>query len=318
MFNTKSMNRYLRSLALATSLVGASMAAQAVTYSSMVVFGDSLSDTGNVAAVTGFIPLPPYATGRFSNGPVYTDVLAAGLGVSSLHSLGGGTNFAFGGATIVPNGTGTPSLTEQSNGYLAATGGIADAGALYVVFGGGNDIRGSASTADAVNAANGLVSIVQNLIAAGAANILVPNLPDLGATPEAIGGGGAGVDSTARSLTYNSTLAAGLATLSGANIIELDVFGILNNMIANPGSFGITNTDEVCFEGATGVGGGGAVCSNPDEYIFWDGIHPTAAIHEELGNIAFGLVSPVPVPAAAWLFGSALLGLAGAGRKKVA
>src|SRR6478672_780719 len=68
-------------------------------YTGLIVFGDSLSDTGNDAIATrGAIPGPPYAQGRFSNGPNYVDELAQNLGLSSTPSLAGGTNSAFGGA----------------------------------------------------------------------------------------------------------------------------------------------------------------------------------------------------------------------------
>ena len=295
----------LHSFTTAIVLLVTSTANAALSYSNLVVFGDSLSDTGNVTALTGFIPQAPYSSGRFSNGDVYTDVLADGLGLSSLNSLGGGSNYAFGGARIVPNGPGVPSLDEQANQYLTSVGGIADEQALFVVFGGGNDLLNSNTMAEAEMAANTLVTIVDDLITAGAVNILVPNLPDLGMTPSRLGD----ADITNRTVHFNHTLSSGLSTLSGAMIMELDVFAILSGIGADPAAFGLVNTTEVCFEGSLGVGGAGAVCSNPDEYLFWDGIHPTAAGHQLMGAVALETVSPVPVPGAIWLFSSALLAL---------
>src|SRR6266705_841732 len=69
-------------------------------YSNVFVFGDSLSDAGNVFVATGgAVPVsPPYFQGRFSNGPTYAADLATRLGVQATPSLLGGTNFAFGGA----------------------------------------------------------------------------------------------------------------------------------------------------------------------------------------------------------------------------
>src|SRR5437660_8377950 len=46
----------------------------------MVVFGDSLSDVGNVYAATGSPPAP-YYPGRYSNGPIWVERLAANLGL---------------------------------------------------------------------------------------------------------------------------------------------------------------------------------------------------------------------------------------------
>lgn len=60
-------------------------------FSKLYIFGDSLSDQGNIFNITKFansldsqipiIPNSPYFEGRFSNGPVWTDYLAAGLGL---------------------------------------------------------------------------------------------------------------------------------------------------------------------------------------------------------------------------------------------
>ena len=98
-------------------MVIASLPAQAGLYNSMVVFGDSLSDSGNNALVIGtrseqahygntYVPTFPYAISRvYSNGPVWASDAASMLGVPLTPSgpLGtGGTNFAFGGATTGP------------------------------------------------------------------------------------------------------------------------------------------------------------------------------------------------------------------------
>ena len=142
---------------LALTLVAlTSLPAAASTYSSLVVFGDSLSDSGNNAAVglfdpnqviTGntYIPTNTYAPMTFSNGLVWASDVASRLGVPLQPSLALGTNFAFGGAT-----TGTPgpgpggfpfSLLTQASQYLAATQNMASPNALYVVEGGGNNAR---------------------------------------------------------------------------------------------------------------------------------------------------------------------------------
>ena len=301
------------------ALVVSLVSAQASAYSALYVFGDSLSDTGNVNVVTGGVPLPPYATGRFSNGPVWVETFAANLGLTAVNSLSGGTNYAFGGApTGAPFTSSSPSLTVQATGmYLPSVGGVADPNALYVVWGGGNDVRSGSGAVLSASVPN-IVNIITTLAAAGATNFLVPNLPNIGLTPEAIAGGPATVaGATFLSVTFNGQLiaaTAGLRSSLGVNIIDVDVYSFLNNVIANAGALGITNTTGKCFSGTTGVGGPGTVCANPNEYVFWDGIHPTAAAHAMLGNFAS---SAVPVPAAAWLFVSGVAAL-GALRRKAA
>ena len=68
-------------------------------FSSIYFFGDSLSDVGNLNAVTlGILPGDAYYDGRFSNGPVYSELLADEFGLGPLRpSIRGGTGFAYGG-----------------------------------------------------------------------------------------------------------------------------------------------------------------------------------------------------------------------------
>ena len=129
--------------------------------------------------------------------------------------------------------------------------------ALYVVFGGGNDVRDATMLSDIEQSVSNIADIITNLANAGAVDFLVPNLPDIGKTPEAIAGGPAAIaGATALSLGFNGGLASALPGLEAAltiNIIPLDVFAFLNGIIDDPGSLGITNTDSACVSGITAV-----------------------------------------------------------------
>ncbi|TFG83969.1 MAG: hypothetical protein E4H19_10950 [Chromatiales bacterium] len=303
--------RGLRTVSFVGALFVALFSVQASAYSAMYVFGDSLSDTGNVSLAIPGNPPPPYAPGRFSNGPVWVETLSANLGLGAVNpSLLGGKNYAWGGATtggLPPPSIPGTSLTQQAATYLIDAGGVADSGALYVVWGGGNDVRAG----DVSSTVSNLVAIITSLAGAGATNFLVPNLPDIGLTPDAIAAGPAAVaGATFLSTLVNSGLAAqmpGLALGLGINIISLDVFGFLNNTIAGSPGNGYTNTNQPCFD--SGVP---SLCPNPNDYIFWDGIHPTARAHQDLGNLASSIV---PVPQAAILLISAFAALGGLRRK---
>ncbi len=298
-------------------LLGAS--ASHAAFSQMVSFGDSLSDVGNVFLATGGTnPVAPYVGGQFSNGDTWNEYLATSLGIAApTPSLTGGTGNAFGGARTTVDGS-SPSVQTQVNGYLAGTGGAADPNAIYTLWAGGNDVNYAVATSDfsAVPiAANGVAAIAQQLINAGAQSILVVNLPNIGITPLGQDSGNP-AGATFLSNSFNSTLATALAGVTGGNIEVLDAFAITTNVVANPAAFGLTNVTDRCFDGIT-------VCANPDEYLFWDDLHPTTYSHALVAAEALPLANnlmaaAIPVPAAAWLFGTAMIGLAGARAKRAA
>ncbi|HKD77364.1 MAG TPA: SGNH/GDSL hydrolase family protein, partial [Ktedonobacterales bacterium] len=125
--------------------VAPATAAPGASYRAMYVFGDSLSDTGNVSLATlGLVPVsPPYADRSFSNGPVWAQDLAQSFGLATLQpSLAGGTDFAYGGANTGPtpehteNGTDLSSQFDQFSAQVRSP----QAGALYAIWIGSNDV----------------------------------------------------------------------------------------------------------------------------------------------------------------------------------
>lgn len=170
------------------------------------MFGDSLSDVGNDSILTnGQIPPPEYTdgttSGRFTNGRNYIDYLSHSLGLPVTPSLAGGTDYAYGGArTNSVNLPGAMSLLQQSSTYLQSLGsGGADPNALYIIWAGANnlsDVFDQLATNPFYNyapalktAATNIGFVVSGLAQAGARDILVPNIPDLGITPAVTGGG---------------------------------------------------------------------------------------------------------------------------------
>lgn len=314
------MQSTVRKLAARAAVVAAIAAtapvAMAISFTNVFSFGDSLSDTGNIAQVTGF-PMAPYTQGRFTSdfgdgtaGLMWVEYVSAHFGGSSLHSLAGGTNYAWAGARTGPDNAGLPpSLLDQHNFFLSDTGGTADPDALYTVFGGGNDVREN----DIASSVGNIRTIIENLAAAGARNFFVPTLPDIGMTPEALGGdapGGSSAVISQASVTFNADLTAMLDELEanlGITIARLDLFATFNSVIADPGAFGLTNASESCFTGDS-------LCADVDSYLFFDGIHPTAMGHALVGGLAIDAIEAafVPVPAALPMMLAALgtLGLA--------
>ncbi|MEM8785317.1 MAG: SGNH/GDSL hydrolase family protein, partial [Pseudomonadota bacterium] len=229
-------------------------------------FGDSLSDTGNLfAATSGSIPTsPPYFDGRFSNGPVWTELL--GLESESFTALGG-TNYAFGGAQASgPEALIAPGMfdsDDQINNLFAGSVGTFSPDDLVSVWIGGNNFRPAAATFvgdtsvitdAAIEAATNTADNITSVISLGAENIIVPNLPDLGITPLVIAEMAAPLGSL-YSDTFNQALAQQIAGLQAANpgvtITPVDTAGAFDAIIANPAAFGLSNTTTECFDGVT-------------------------------------------------------------------
>jgi phospholipase/lecithinase/hemolysin len=270
--------------------------ALAGTLTQIVAFGDSLVDDGNLFAATAAEPggpfpeSPPYFDGRLSNGAVWVEVLSRRLGVKL-------TNYAYGGAQTDRDnvydadfpGLELPGLLDQVDMYVTGLAGeTADPNALFVVAAGASDFESPPlNPAAAIEASVGnIVEAVVSLSAAGAERFLVSNLPDLGLTPRAIGSGLSGLAS-ALTDQFNAALEPALLGL-GLDLVIVDASGVLRVLVASPAQFGLTNVDTSCLEVACNT----AQNLDPDEFLFWDGVHPTAAAHRIVSGFTLPLVDP--------------------------
>tara|TARA_R110002012_G_scaffold36218_3_gene102465 strand:+ start:6713 stop:8491 length:1779 start_codon:yes stop_codon:yes gene_type:complete len=282
-------------MAAACAVAGA---ADAQSYGRLVVFGDSLSDNGNLYAATGNTTptSPPYYQGRFSNGPVFTELLGFTVGRSALGaSVTGSTNYAYGGARSDSSAF-PPGMRNQLLAYTGA-GGTFGSNDLVSILGGANNLLqgvpvAAVSTnptgtlgAIALSAATDINFITNSVATAGAGTILVSNLPKLSLTPQFNQGAGLPAAPLADygASTFNGALLTGLMTTAAAhpntNIIMMDLFKVADVIAASPGAFGLTNVKDTCFNGVT-------VCANPGSYFYWDTVHPTAAGHQMLASLA--------------------------------
>lgn len=307
-----------RQWALLAAGLGLAAAAQALPYSNLFVFGDSLSDVGNDLEVTGgTVPSPTYyANGRFANGLSYADHLAAGLGLSLTPSVTGGNGYAFGGARTNSVTVGLPATALSFNQQISAFAGSysqADAGALYVLWIGANDMSdaitaAATGTPGAVgaainNAMQGIGAAITALSSRGATHFLIPNLPDLSLIPAVNSRNSVGLSMLAHgaSVAFNDALGItlGQSAFASLDIREFDVYTTHRDITANPSAYGFTNVTSACYTGAVSgqpLPGGPApsVCADAASYMYWDYEHPTAALHAVLGAQALAVAVPEP------------------------
>jgi outer membrane lipase/esterase len=296
--------------------------AAAAPYTGLVVFGDSLSDVGNDAIITpelsafGITPTPGpyYYNGRFSNGPIYVDDLAQALSLPAPQpSLAGGTDYAYGDARTSGSSalqrTVLYDVDEQVSAYLSSTS-TPNASTLYDLFAGANDLIASPTAATAVTAAGNIATDVNTLYAAGARQFLIPNLPPLGFVPEFNTDPVSAASADALSGLFNSSLATDLtaaeATDPGIAIHVVDLQTLFTEVEADPALFGLTDVTDSAAPGlepgATSYDTSLEV-SDPNQYLFWDDIHPTTAGHALLAQAAEA--AAVPEPASVGLFAAA-------------
>src|SRR5205814_7960670 len=164
---------------------------------------------------------------------------------------------------------------------------------------------------------NDILTSLLSLYAEGARDFLVPNLPDLALTPSINGLASPAASFVANSLTnlFNATLATDLVLLRtlhpDADIDALDTYAFLNNLVAHPAEFGFTNTTARCYTGNDSnfstppAIAPSLICASPDQYIFWDSIHPASRTDVLFAQAA---LSAVPEPATLALFGFGLAG----------
>ncbi|MCE7975463.1 MAG: hypothetical protein DYG92_14260 [Leptolyngbya sp. PLA1] len=343
-------------------------------FTRIVVFGDSLSDTGNTRALGLSRPENPfYSNGRWTNDRENTAIprmnmqtasftgvwherladLIIGPGGRAINSRAGGaraTNYAYGGATTA-EGIVTRrvlgrdieigrNMGTQVRDYVSTLGaGGAPVDNLYVLWGGGNDLRDRAMaprpTAEALAAtARTAVSNIESQIRllsdhvprGREITVLWPNVPPLELTPE-----GRALPAAARTALADATALFKSEQLHAFNRLKeaapnvvvrtMDVHGMFDQLVRgrlwwNPGDttrniVSAGDFSAAFFNPQRNPAVAGRI--NPDDYVFWDQLHPTSRVHFLLGSYAQHMV-PAPGCGALILAGVCCLG----GRRRAA
>ncbi len=261
---------------IVASLVGMTLptvarASAPLGFDVLVVFGDSLSDGGNA--------------GRFSDGPVWVEQLAVRLGLELTPSRTGGQNHAVGGARL-ERGSGPNSVRAQVDRFLLTP--LPAGRALYIVYGGGNDVLAAVGRSDGPavvdRAVASLRDMLEDLAGKGAVDVLVPNLPDVGITPAIRSQGSRAIEQGRElSIRFNAALdriLADVAVKSGRQVRKLDIWAMAERAKADPSAFGFVDIVRPCR--------GLPTCRG---HLFWDDVHPTTSAHSRLAERAYELIA---------------------------
>lgn len=291
--------------------------------SAVVAFGDSLSDLGNTYYYSSSLSLwlaeyngYYYDQGRWSDGPVWVEDLVRLLAFNSLQRNDGtnlyGTDFAWGGSTSADGyttftfwpGYYLPNLQTQIKTYIDLLT-TADARmpkiseTLFTVWSGGNDViylvQDGSPVTTPEKIRDHLGEAITTLYNQGGRYFLVPNLPPLGEKPNFRTDPQYRKEANDFVAEYNPLLHAELTqlpqTLPGIKIIEFDVYALFEKVLKFPTDYGLTNVTDAAFTYETfNPPNYGKVVKNPNQYLFWDGTHPTVVGHGILGGQAYAAV----------------------------
>jgi outer membrane lipase/esterase len=302
-------------------------------FNRLITLGDSLTDGGAysglpIAQSGGLAPNIKYKfTTNFSDGSakVWAEYFAQYLNLPLTPNVissssnpaafipNGGTNYAQGGSQVAidPSWVYTPytpaiSVKQQVTNLLAQSPSLSSKD-LIVLWGGANDVFSAINSvgtigptqaaANVSQAATDLITQINRLKAAGATNIVVNGLPNMGLTPSALASGTAG-SALATNLSlgvFNATLQQ---QLKGLNVIYVDSNKLFNDVVNNPVKYGFTapNATTMPYNNCTNS----LTCVIPvtnkavaNTYLFADGVHPSDASQAINGAAAYGSIQAV-------------------------
>ncbi len=279
----------------------------------IVVFGDSLSDTGNLYEYMHHqLPMsPPYYDGRFSNGPVWIEHLIKHYFPtdSKSHLI----DYAFGGAVVGSEDENDDDISDgallnldaEVGSYLLAHDDKADASSLFVIWMGSNNYLSLPEDLDGEVAftLTGIRRSLELLVSKGAKHIMVVGVPDLGKTPMAEEfeyTKELGYLSSQHNLKLDEEVAQLKSRYPDVEWVLYHVDILLTNALERPAFYGFNNVTGTCYDTQDYMPSSqsvlnmvsrvksnreaeksGDVC---DTYLFFDPVHPSGRAHEYISE----------------------------------
>jgi phospholipase/lecithinase/hemolysin len=309
------MRASLRTLCLALIvLVATFQFANAQKITAIVAFGDTFSDLGNTYTKLGdwgAIGLADYNSyfydnGRWSNGPIWLEEVNRQFGFIVLQRNDGtslyGTDFAWGGSTtgIGYSWTVLANLKTQVFSYtnlLTLKYGRMPpiSHTLFTIWSGATDViyyvTGDEPGLQPQQVCDNIAFAITWIYNNGGRYFFVPNLPPLGDKPNFRPHPKYMQLANAFVASYNPLLKARLdllqLTLIGITIIPFDVHTLFEQVLQDPAKYGLTNVTNTAFMSDSNEPHGGSEVNNPDQFLFWDGTHPTVVGHEIIADQAY-------------------------------
>lgn len=295
---SKTVRRLIPVLFLISLILVFPAATLARSFDTVIAFGDSLSDHYGLQSYIGVydpVSNPNGALEAWTNGDVWVEYLADLLNADLDNNAIAGAMTkghenddiqAMSDAGTLPQ----LGLIGQVNKFVAENTTFNPGDTLFTIWIGGNDLlkygRGESEAASAneliTDAIDNIVNSMSALVAEGAVQFLVINLPDLGKspayntrTPVEI----AGV--TALSTAFNDALNTGInnfkSVFPSVTVYQFDVFTYLNEVIRDKKFKNSTGTYMVLDASGNYTG---ATNEPAEDYLFWDTIHPTTKAHQ--------------------------------------
>lgn len=271
----------------------------------IIVFGDSLSDSeGRLASYTQGVmpPSPFYWRQRLSNGPLWSEYLAAALNLPLVsYAVAGARLSQYNNYGFIPSELSylwAPPFAHQKES-LDQDGVGFDAYDLIFLWIGNNDFLFSPYPSNGENYCDSTMAAVDELRKRGARRLVTIGVSDVSLTPFSRRGGSGIATDELRHLTelHNSCVATRIKALQvqnpGESLDFISLSGIAHHIISHPQNYSLSDTETPCLTGSTWpritipfppfppfiLGHLFGSCPQQNSHFFWDAWHPNTIIH---------------------------------------